>query len=251
MDVRVRGAVPPDPFLSARDVFETEHDLEKPVRVEVRADPDERTWAGHHESHHTLNISRQAATSAMARELALHEYAHMRRHEEAHPSHVQPMGEVLYLALAGRRVERRLIAHCYQIANHMKDVYADDITLSVGPGDKLVAFFESALAATVAEGPGAPPGGDFRLASAGADPNITAVNAAFALAMVERHDLVDPDHRLYDLARVADDDAPGVEMDRFRRRFSTLGEDPTESEYRKSLVDVTRSYVLAGQQGAD
>jgi len=251
MDVRIRGAVPPDPFLSARDVFETEHDLEKPVWVEVRADPDERTWAGHHESHHTLNISRQAATSAMARELALHEYAHMRRHEEAHPSHVQSTEEVLYLALAGREVERRRIAHCYQIANHMKDVYADDITLSVGPGHKLVDFFESALAAAVADAPGTPPGGDSRLASAGADPSITAVNAAFALAIVERHDLVEETHRLYDLARVAAEDAPTVDVDRFRRHFSTLGVDPTESEYRKSLVDVTRSYVLAGQQGAD
>ncbi|MFT4891422.1 MAG: hypothetical protein ACI9YT_002354 [Halobacteriales archaeon] len=251
MDVRVRGAVPPDPFLSARGVFETEHDLEKPVWIEVQDDPDERTWTGHHDDHHTLNISRQAATSAMARELALHEYAHMRRHEEAHPSHVQPTGEVLYLALAGREVERRLISHCYQIANHMKDVYADDITLSVGPGHKLVDFFESALAAAVADGPEASPFGESRLASTGADPDITAVNAAFALAMVERHDLVGEDHRLYDLARVAADDAPAVDVDRFRRRFSTLGVDPTESEYRKSLVDVTRSYVLAGQQGAD
>jgi hypothetical protein len=251
MDVRVRGAVPSDPFLSARDVFETEHDLEKPVWIEVRADPEERTWAGHHEDYHTLNISRQAATSAMARELALHEYAHMRRHEEAHPSHVQSMEEVLYLALAGREVKRRRIAHCYQIANHMKDVYADDITLSVGPGDKLVDFLESALAATLAANPESPLRGGSRLASAGADPDITAVNAAFALAIVERHDLVDEGHRLYDLAGVAADDAPAVDVDRFKRQFSTLGVDPTESEYRKSLVDATRSYVLDGQRGAD
>ncbi|HKL28880.1 MAG TPA: DUF5781 family protein [Natrialbaceae archaeon] len=250
MDVRVRGAVPPDPFLSARDVFETEHDLERPVWVEVRADPDERTWTGHHEDHHTLNISRQAATSAMARELALHEYAHMRRHEEAHPSHVQSTEEVLYLALAGRTVERRHIAHCYQIANHMKDVYADDITLSVGPGDKLVDFFESALAAAVADRPGPSPAGDTRLASAGADPDITAVNAAFALAMVERHDLADADHRLYEFARVADG-ASSVSVDSFRRRFRTLARDPSESTYRKALVDATREYATTGASAAD
>ncbi|MFQ3293603.1 MAG: hypothetical protein ACI9PP_002257 [Halobacteriales archaeon] len=251
MDVRVRGAVAPNPFLSARDVFETEHDLEKPVWVEVQADPDERTWTSHHDDYHTLNISRQAATSAMARELALHEYAHMQRFEEAHPSHVQSMAEVLYLALAGREVERQRIAHCYQIANHMKDIYADDITLSVDPGGKLVDFFESALASAVADTSGSFQTGGTRVASAGTDPDITAVNAAFALAMVERHDLVRDDHQLYDLAHAAANDAPTVNVDRFKRQFSTLGVDPTASEYRKSLVDVTRSYVLAGQQGAD
>jgi hypothetical protein len=249
MDVRVRGAVPPDPFLSAKDVFETEHDLEKPVWIEIRADPDERTWTGHHDDHHVLNISRQAATSAMARELALHEYAHMRRHEEAHPSHTQPTEEVLYLALAGRRIERCRIPHCYQIANHMKDIYADDITLSVGPGDKLVDFFEAALAAAIADAPIDPPGGDSRLASPGADPDITAVNAAFALAMVERHDLVSGDHRLYDLADVADDDAPSISVDSFRRRFRTLARDPTESAYRKALVDATREYTAGSASG--
>ncbi|WP_129114503.1 DUF5781 family protein [Halegenticoccus tardaugens] len=252
MDLRVQGPAAPDPFLSAADLFETEYDLEWPVRVYVRTDPDERTWAAHYADHHVLNISRQAATSAMARELALHELSHMARSEEAHPSHTQSTEEALYLALTGRSVERRKLVHCYQIANHMKDIYADDITLSVAPADKLVYFLESQLAAALADRPTPPPRPDSRRLTTAADPEITAVNAAFALALVERHGLVDGNHRLYDLAHAAADDAPTVPFDSFKRRFRSLVDDPTESDYRKALVDVTRAYAVGtGEPAAD
>jgi hypothetical protein len=254
MDVRVQGAVPPAPFLGARDLLETEYDLDRPVWIQVREDPDERTWTAHYDDRHVLNISKQAATSAMARELALHEYAHMARHETGHPSHTQSTREAIFLALAGQSVEKQKIAHCYQIANHMKDIYADDITLTVGPTDKLVSFLESSLAAAVADRPGTPPstdaGGWTRLTAA-ADPDITAVNAAFALALVERHGLVDPDHRIYDLAHAATSDAPTVSLEAFKRRFASLASDPTESGYRKALVDITRAYASGGPQAAD
>ena len=269
MDVRVQGRGPADPFLSARDLFETEHDLAWPVEVEVREDPDERTLTGHYDDdHHVLVMSEQAARGAMARELALHEFAHMHRHEEAHPSHTQSTEEALFLALTGRSVERRKLAHCYQIANHMKDIYADDITLDVAPADKLVSFLESSLAAAVADrpaervdrggwrpaetGPGTrgTPGGWQRLTPA-ADPEITAVNAAFALALCERHDLLPEDHRLYDLAHAAANDAPGISLSTFKNRFRTLAADPDESEYRKALVDVTREYATDTGAAAD
>ena len=259
MDVRVRGSVSPTPFLSARDLLSTEHDLTLPVDVRIRDNPDERTWAAHYDDRHVLNISRQAATSAMARELALHEYAHMVRHEEAHPSHTQSTDEALFLALTGKSVERRKVAHCYQIANHMKDIYADDITLSVGPADKLTSFLESKLASAVADRPGQPPrgamtaarNGGFSRRSPAADPEITAVNAAFALALVERHDLVGEDHRIYDIAHAAARDASGVRLEPFKRHFSTLSADTDESTYRKALVDATREYVVGEGQAAD
>ena len=250
MDVRVLGRGSPDPFLSARDLFETEYDLSLPVEVRVRPDPDERTYTGHYADHHVLNISASAASSAMARELALHEYAHMHRYEHSHPSHVQSTEEALYLALTGRSVEQRKLTHCYQIANHMKDIYADDITLDVGPADKLVAFLESSLATALAERPAQAPQTWRRLTPA-SDPDITAVNAAFALALVERHDLVDDDHRLYDLAAAAASDAPGVSVEQFKRRFESLAADPDESEYRKALVDVTRAYAIGAGSAAD
>jgi hypothetical protein len=249
MDVHVRGTAPPSPFLSARDVFETEYDLSLPVRIRIREDPDERTWTAHPGDYHVLNISRQAATSAMARELALHEYAHMHRHEQAHPSHTQSTEEALFLALSGRTVERRKLVHCYQIANHMKDIYADDITLSLGPADKLVSFLESGLATALADRPGPPPRPEFQRLSSASDPEITAVNAAFALALVERHGLVDPDHRLYDLAHAAARDAPGIDFSAFKARFRGLVDDPDESEYRKALVETTRSYALPSESG--
>ncbi|WP_433626856.1 DUF5781 family protein [Halomicrococcus sp. NG-SE-24] len=249
MDIRVHGPAPTTPFLGAADLLETECDLDRPVHVRVRQDPDERTWTAHPDDHHVLNISQQAATSAMARELALHEYAHMARHEQAHPSHTQSTEEALFLALAGRSVERRKLTHCYQIANHMKDIYADDITLDVGPSDKLVAFLESELAAALADRADDARG---RRTTATADPEITAVNAAFALALVERHDLADRDHRLYDLAHAAADDAPDVDVQTFKYRFRALGDDPGESEYRKALVDATQEYVLGSDgQAAD
>jgi hypothetical protein len=252
MDVRVMGRGPAEPFLGARDLFETEHDLEWPVEVKVREDPDERTLTGHYDDdHHVLVMSEQAARGAMARELALHEYSHMLRYEQSHPSHTQSTEEALFLALTGRSVERRKLAHCYQIANHMKDIYADDITLDVAPADKLMAFLESSLAAALADRPATTPGAWQRLTPA-SDPEITAVNAAFALALCERHDLLEPDHRLYDLARAAASDAPGVSLEEFKRRFRTLAADPDESEYRKALVDVTRAYAVESTgQAAD
>jgi len=265
MDVTVRGPGPEGPFLGARDLFETERTLQRPVTVEVREDPDERTRVSHDEEGHLFVISRQAATSAMARELALHEYAHMHHYEDGHPSHTQSMEEVIFLALAGRSVEQRKLTHCYQIANHMKDIYADDLWLEVAPADKLVAFLESSLAAAVADRPrdrsvwGRTTGRSQRRPgrpepaqrTSGADADITAVNAAFAIGLVERHDLVDDDHRIYDLAHAAAQDAPEVDMPEFTRRFRTLVRDPDDSEYRKALVDVTRAYATGGGQAAD
>jgi len=254
MDVRVEAGAPPDPFLGAADLLATEHDLARPVHVRVRDDPDERTWTAHYDDHHVLNISRQAATSAMARELALHELAHMVRYEQGHASHTQSTDEALFLALSGRDVERRKLTHCYQIANHMRDIYADDITLSVAPAAKLVQFLESQLAAAVADAPGPSPAAtapDSRRVSVGADPDITAVNAAFALALVERHGLIDTEHRLYDLARAAATDAPTVGMETFKRLFRTLSEDPSESDFRRDLVTATREYALDAGRAAD
>ncbi len=245
MDVGVDGPGPAEPFLGARDLFETECDLDRPVTVRIVDDPDERTRVSHSEDGHRLTISRQAATSAMARELALHEYAHMYHHEAGHPSHTQSMKEAIFLALTGRSVEQRKLTHCYQIANHMKDIYADDVWLEVAPADKLVAFLESSLAAAVADRPNSPTSWVRR--SSGADPEITVVNAAFALAVVERHDLADESHRIYDLAHAAAADAPDVSLAQFKSHFRSLAHDPDESEYRKALVDVTRAY--AGGEG--
>ena len=250
MDVRVTGRGPAEPFLGARDLLTTEYDLELPVVVKIRENPDERTMAGHYDDRHELIVSRRAATSAMARELALHEFAHMARYEEAHPSHHQSTAEALFLALAGRSVERRKLSHCYQIANHMKDIYADDITLDIGPTRKLVAFMESSLAGALADSPPSAPGSWERWTDA-ADPDITAVNAAFALALLERHDAIDDDHRLYDLAAAAAADAPDVAFRRFKNHFRSLGPDPDESEYRKALVDVTREYAVGRERAAD
>lgn len=232
MEVRVQGDIDPGPFLGARDVFETEYDLEHPVYVQVRDDPDERTWTAHYDEYHVINVSRRVATSAMARELALHELSHMFRFEEGHASHHQSTNEALYLALAGPRTDEQLAYHGLQIANHMKDVYADDLTLSVGPSVKLVAFFESSLAAAIGTG-------SVDASTAG----ITAVNAAFALAICERHELIGPEHRLYALADVAAGDAPSLPFDQFKDRFCSLAADPSPSEYRRELVGTIRSYA--------
>jgi hypothetical protein len=250
MDVRVTGGGPAEPFLAARDLLATEHELALPVVVKVREDPDERTVAGHYDDRHELLVSRRAARSAMGRELALHEFAHMARYEEGHPSHVQSTEEALFLGLAGRSVERRKLSHCYQIANHMKDIYADDITLDIGPTGKLVSFLEASLASAVADSPPSAPG-EWQRWTPAADPDITAVNAAFALALLERHDAIDDGHRLYDLADAAAADAPDVSVSSFKRQFRALGHDPDASEYRQVLVDVTREYAVGGDRAAD
>ena len=243
MDVRVQGTVAPDPFLSAADLLETEYSLARPVEVHIRENPDERTWAAHYDAYHVLNISRQAATSVMARELALHEFAHMARYEQQHASHMQSTDEALFLALAGESVERHKLAHCYQIANHMKDIYADDITLSLAPATKLLDFFAGELAAAISDATDDRP--DSTRETGGVDPELTVVNAAFALALIERHRLADGDHRLYGLAETAAEAAPTVDLEAFKQRFKSLSEDPSESEYRKSLVEMTHAYATA------
>ncbi|WP_435196785.1 DUF5781 family protein [Natronomonas sp. EA1] len=249
MELRVEDVGPTKPFYTARDRFAAEWELELPVEVELREDPDERTLTGHYDDHHVLVMSRQAATSAMAVELACHEFAHMYRYEQAHPSHHLKTEEALFLALAGHSVERRKLAHVYQIANHMKDIYADDLTLAVTSPVKLVDFMESSLAAALADRPAHAPDGWVRQTT-GADPDITAVNAAFALALLERHDAIDPDHRLYALARAAGADAPGVRVETFKEHFRSLARETDESTYRKALVDVTREYVLDSSRTA-
>ncbi len=232
MDVRVRGDVDPGPFLSARGVFETEYDLERPVHVQIRENPEERTWTAHYEDHHVLNISKRIATSAMVRELTLHELSHMYRYEEGHVSHHQSTHEALYLGLSGPARDDLLPYHGLQIINHMKDIYADDLTLSLGPSTKLVDFLESSLADAVG-----------RNGDEDSSADITAVNAAFALALCERNTLLDADHRLYDLAAVAAEDAPHVPVDRFKHRFKSLAANPTATEYRQELVGSIRSYA--------
>jgi hypothetical protein len=248
MDLHVRDG-PAEPFLGARNLFSTEYDLSKPVTVQVRENPDERTRVCHTSEDHRLTISRQAATSAMARELALHEFAHMHHNERGHPSHTQSTEEAIYLALAGQSVEQHKLTHCYQIANHMKDIYADDIWMAMVPGEKVVNFFESGLAAAVSDQPGTQPGWTRR--TRGTDPELTAVNAAFALALCERHDLVTEGDRLYDLSHAAAHDAEEINLTEFKSHFAGLSRDPDESEFRKSLVDVTRAYAAGGTQAAD
>ena len=244
MQVDVHGGARPTPFLQARDLFRTEYDLDLPVKVFVDTDPDQRTYTTHADDHHVLTMSRAAASSGMARELALHEYAHMYRSEQGHPSHTQSTAEALYLALAGRQVERRTISQCYQIANHMKDIYADDITLALGPSEKLVTFLESELARAIADRSPTVPS-QWTRTTEHSDPEITAINAAFALALLERHDLIGKQHPIYDFAAIASTDAPTISLDTFKRRFRDLDDWCDRSEYRRTLVDAVDDFASA------
>jgi hypothetical protein len=240
MDLRVHGSVPHTPFEDARSRLEPTHDVEKPIDIEIGADPEQRTWTGHHADRHVLSLSQRTATSAMATELALHEFAHMHRAEEGHPSHTVDTEEALFLALAGRQVPSEIVPHAYQIANHVRDIYADDITLSVSSGEKLAAFLESELAAAILDRPGQAPTGGYSL-SGTTDPGLTVVNAAFALGLLDRHD-VTADHRLEDLAHAAARDAPAVNLDWFRIRFRDLETGPSEAGCRRTLVDTIGEY---------
>lgn len=243
MEVQVQGGARPTPFLRARDAFETEFDLERPVKVFVREDPGERTRTGHTEDHHVLTISKSAARGGMGRELALHEFAHMYRHEEEHVSHVQSTREAIYLAGTGRSVTRERVLQCYQIANHMKDIYADDLTLCVTPPSRLIAFLESSIAKSLSDGPNAAPLANGKPVHPRPDATIRAVNAAFALGLLERHDALPTQHHLRELAQVVADRAPAVPFEEYRDMFRTLPEDPDPSTYRRQLVDVTRTHL--------
>jgi len=242
MNVNVQGSSPMAPFLSAKESFETDYDLEHPVSIELEDDPETRTRVGHGDERHRLTISRAAASSAMARELILHEFAHMHLHETEHPSHTTSTEEALFLALSGKSVERRVLTQCYQIANHMRDIYADDLTLSLCASEKLVAFFESKLAATLRDTPTDTARSGHRI-TAGSDPQIGAVNAAFALALLERNDAIDSGHRIYDLGRAIASQAPAVEIEAFKQQFKSLQTEPTTADFRRELVSSLERYV--------
>lgn len=139
MELDFDGTGPTAPFLGTRDLFRTEHDLEWPVTIRMREDPDERKCVSHDADNHRLTIYRQAVTSAIARELALHEFAYM-HHAEVDPLTTPSTEERLFLSLSGRTIERRTLTQCYRIANHTRDIYADDIWLNVALADKLVTF---------------------------------------------------------------------------------------------------------------
>ncbi len=247
MDLRVHGSVPATPFENARSRLEPAHDVEKPIEIQVGTDPEQRTWTGHHADHHTLTLSRRTARSAMATELAIHEFAHMRLAELAHPSHTVDAEEVLFLALAGRQVESEVVPHAYQIANHVRDIYADDITLEVSSGTKLAAFLESELAAAILDQPTETPAGGYSLSKT-TDRALTVVNAAFALALLDRHE-VEADHRLEDLAHAAARDAPSIDLDWFRQRFRDLEGEPSEPTCRRTLVDTIGTYFDSRARG--
>lgn len=241
VNLTVRGPGPAAPFLSARDLFETERQLRRPVTVRVLESPDERTRVRHTDDRHELTVSRRAATSAMARSLALHEFGHMHRYEREHPSHTQSTKEAMFLALTGEDGAPRRVRDYYQIANHTKDIYADDLWIDLVPPDRLVTYLESGLAGTLARETQTPETRTRRRAP----PELTAVNAAFALGLVERHGLIGPDHRLYDLAHAAATDAPAVDLDWFRERFRTLTADPDARQYKQTLVEFSRTYATA------
>ena len=254
MEVNVRGGAPPGVFLSAAEMLETRYDVEDPVYVTVEDDPDTRTHVLHYNDRHEVVISAAAVSSAMARELVLHEFAHIVRHEEGHTSHHLEPAEALMLGTAGRRVPRPKLIHCYQIANHMRDIYADDITLDLLPPQKLMSYLASAVADAVTETHHSMMGPQSRLVSRAPDPEITAVNAAFAMGVARRHGADPQAHRLEALAHAAADDAPRIDIDIFADRFAGLRSDPSAREYRRELVEMMRTYLWPTspqQQAAD
>jgi len=139
----------PDPFLGAADLFETEWVPRRPGSRESARGP-RATWAGHYDGYHVLNVSKRAHTSAMmARARRPRAVAHGPLRGGARLSRPVDRGGAVPRALRRDGGAPQARAHCYQIANHMKDIYADDITLSVAPADKLLGFLESTLAAAV------------------------------------------------------------------------------------------------------
>lgn len=242
MEVTVEGSIDPAPFLSARDMFATEFELNLPVNVAVRQDPSTRMGVQHTEHAHQLVIPESVARGSLARELTLHEFGHMRRYEEGHVSHHFSTREAIWLAACGSSVERDRLTQCYQIANHVKDIYADDLTVSITPSDKLIHFLESSLAEVITTSSVHP---DFTgyPAREPVDPSIAAVNAAFAIGLLERHDLIDSTHQLYELAGILDDRSNDISVDDYRSQFRTIQADPTEREFRHLLVDLLGDFL--------
>jgi len=54
-----------------------------------------------------------------------------------------------------------------------------------------------------------------------------------------------------DLARASGADAGSVGMGALPRRFRSLVDDPSDSDFRRDLVAVTKEYALGGGRAAD
>jgi len=235
----------PDPFLGAADLFETEWSLDDPVHVKVR-DPDERTWAGHYDGYHVLNVSKRAATSAMARELAVHELSHMARYEEgARVSHPIDRGGAVPRALrrdGGAPQARALLPDREPHEGHLRRRH-HALGRARGQAPRLPRVDPRGRRRRPTPSlPGRRPP-----VTAGADPEITAVNAAFALALVERHDIAGPGHRITTSRARRATPTPSTRRSdavaRRRRDFGRSGSSRSARPVRERLPDRLAQYA--------
>jgi len=241
MDLRVQG-MSPDPFLGAADLFETEWSLDDPVHVKVREDPDERTWAGHYDGYHVLNVEARRHQRDGPRAGRPRAVAHGPLRGGARVSHPIDRGGAVPRALrrdGGAPQARALLPDREPHEGHLRRRH-HALGRARGQAPRLPRVDPRGRRRRPPRGlPGRRPAGHGRCR-----PEITAVNAAFALALVERHDIAGPGHRIYDLARAAGSDTDAVDVDAFKERFLALGPDPSESDYRKALVAAARAYAV-------
>jgi hypothetical protein len=195
------------------------HTLRNPVSAEIVSIP----IMGASKSlkdRHTLFVSVRAVESDLLDGLVAHEMGHMLRTEEGHASHSP---EVFRLIEKEVRIPRAGEAAFSQAFNHIQDVYADDLAFPVfsGPdGRRAYEFF----AAWVDNNTGMR--GKNRWQNLG-----LAASNGFAIGNLLRHDLIEPDDKLWDQARAFDRKAGFQTVDALAEVYSQWPEDPSPERF--------------------
>ena len=170
---------------------------------------------------HTLYVSKQAARSEMLEGLVGHEASHMVLMERGHPSH--DFRRLIRIAqdVSGR--SKPLGSVLVEVQKHAQDIDADDIAIAVIVRDLAVPFFTNWVA------------GNLERAGTDRERNtlLWATNC-FAVANLERHDLVRGGEAVYEL------------VEDFDRRAGTTRSEALVSRYRDlpptdAALDVDRA----------
>lgn len=124
--------------------------------------------------------------------------------------------------------------------------------MTVSSEEKLVGFLESELAAAILDRPRHTPISGYSLSKA-ISPDITAVNAAFALGVVDRHD-IKAGHRLEDLAYAAGRTARNVDIQLSREQFRSVDANPIDEDSLRTFVETIGKYfdaITKDEEGED
>jgi hypothetical protein len=209
------------------------------VKVVVDADLPFMGYSTQRAEGNVIVVAGRAVESGMIEGLLIHEFCHIYRTEQNHPSHNKELlNHVGYHVLHEHELYKDYqVKTIQQAVNHIQDLYADDISFQVFKKSKAFteeqshAFFLDWINDTPLKGKSV----KTRWLNVG-----TVLNNCFAISNMQRHAIADIKNQAENkvqsfLSQV--DDAIKKEFIYFRSFMFSLKENVTEAEFEKALMD--------------